>query len=113
MHYLKSVRGAVQVLRISLQVFPICITGFFAHFDFAVGRSLAGRSAVEYRPELLVVPPPPLKALHRAPSSFLQGSLVHQMEKLELPSGLPGDGGVKKEMGGGQEGGKGCFFRRI
>lgn len=66
-----------------------------------------------YQPEPLVLPPPALKALGGEPSSFLRVSLAHQMEKLELPSGSPGDGGAKKEMGGGQEGGKGCFFRRI
>lgn len=83
------------------------------HSGFTVGPSRARRATVEYRPELLALPPPPLKALHGVPSSFLRVSLIHQMEKLELPSGSPGDGGVKKEMGGGQEGGKGCFFRRI
>lgn len=51
-----------------------------------------------------------MKVLHGVPSSFLCVSLAHQMEELELPSGSPGVGGME-EMGGGQEGGKGCFFR--
>lgn len=63
-----------------------------------------------HRPELLVLPPPPLKALHGAPSSFLPVSLVHQMEKPESPSGLLGDGGVKKETGGVQEGRERIFL---
>lgn len=48
---------------------------------------------------MLVLPPAPLKASHGA-IFFLCVSLVHQMEKLELPSGSLGDGSVKREMGG-------------
>lgn len=82
------------------------------HFGFTVGPPLARQLTVEYQPELLVLPSPLLKASHGVPSSFLLVSLVYQMEKLELPPGLLGDGGVKKEMGGGQEGGKGGTINR-
>lgn len=102
-----------STLRIPLQTLCVSIICFVTDFDFSIGLPVVRQAAAGHWPELLASYLPPIKLLHGVPSSFMYMSLACQMEELELPSGLPAVDVVKKEMGGGQEGGKGCFLRRI